>query len=82
VRWKYGLLFVLIFLVIATEGRFFLDFPGVQECVTSANLEQCQLLGKTAWEWLELLGVPLSLAILGYILQLGSAKFSRQSKFT
>lgn len=25
--------------------------------------------GKTLWDWLSLLGVPLSLAILGYILQ-------------
>ena len=25
--------------------------------------------GKTVWEWLSLLGVPLSLAILGYVLQ-------------
>jgi hypothetical protein len=25
--------------------------------------------GKTVWNWLELLGVPLALAVLGYILQ-------------
>lgn len=32
-------------------------------------LEWVGFRGKTVWNWLELLGVPLSLAILGYILQ-------------
>lgn len=34
--------------------------------------------GKTLWEWLELLGVPLTLAVLGYILQQQEQKRSRE----
>ena len=35
------------------------------------------LSGKTLWEWLELLGVPLTLAVLGYFLQQQEQKRSR-----
>ena len=34
--------------------------------------------GKTLWEWLELLGVPLTLAILGYFLQQQEQKRARE----
>ncbi|RZM82529.1 pentapeptide repeat-containing protein [Leptolyngbya iicbica] len=67
-RWKYGALALTALLIAAGLG-FFFDAPGVRECVTSANLERCYLLGKTFWDWLGLIGVPLSLAILGYVLQ-------------
>jgi uncharacterized protein YjbI with pentapeptide repeats len=67
-RWKYGVL-ALIALIALTVLGLFLDIPGVRQCLTSFNLDQCNLLGKTVWDWLDLLGVPLSLAILGYILQ-------------
>lgn len=67
-RWKYGVLALIALAIVIGLGLFF-DAPGVRQCVTSADLEKCNLLGKTAWEWLELLGVPLSLALLGWILQ-------------
>ena len=67
-RWKYSVL-TLITLLIATGFGVLFDTPGVRQCVTSANLDQCYFLGKTLWDWLGLIGVPLSLAVLGFVLQ-------------
>jgi hypothetical protein len=67
-RWKYWALALAALLIAIGAGLLF-DAPGIRQCAASANLDQCYLLGKTFWDWLGLIGVPLSLAILGFILQ-------------
>ncbi|WP_204141611.1 pentapeptide repeat-containing protein [Halomicronema sp. CCY15110] len=67
-RWQKLLIGVGLGLVIATA----ISIPfseGVRQCLFSTDIDQCVFWNKSAWEWLELLGVPLSLLGLGTYLQ-------------
>ena len=68
-RWQKGVAGISVGLFIAAAIAYWQGQPDVKRCVDSLNLTQCFLFGQSFWQWLELLGVPLSLAILGYLLQ-------------
>ena len=68
-RWKYlGLIAATIFLVLLAS--FLIDVPIVRRCITSLdslNIDKCEILGKSAWDWLNLLIAPALLATGGII---------------
>mgnify|MGYP001791046152 FL=1 len=75
--WQKGLAGISVGLLIAATIAYWQGQPDVKRCVDSLNLTQCFLLGQSFWQWLELLGVPLSLAVLGYLLQRQQRKQAR-----
>ncbi|MEO1208245.1 MAG: pentapeptide repeat-containing protein [Cyanobacteria bacterium J06638_20] len=65
--WKYWLLGALPPLLVTIAAAFVFQRQYAMECVNSADLDECIFLGKTAWEWMELLVVPILLLIGGFI---------------
>ena len=54
--------------VVAVSIIFLSHWSGVQTCVSERlNADICTILGKTTWEWLDLLIAPAVLALFGIL---------------
>lgn len=79
-KWKqYGLVTGVVFILVVALAYWF-NAPGVRQCVAGFDIGKCFLFGQPLWNWLELLGVPLTLALLGYFLQQREQKRTEQDR--
>ena len=75
-KWKIAIGSVSFFIILiwAIKSDNWANWTGFGKRETVENQEP----GKTLWDWLDLLGVPITLAILGYILQQQQQKRSER----